>query len=364
MSIEVLTVNPEQAKRGLALCFMAERLAKQNGLPFTVPCVLVGPTGTSKSTSIREFARSLNGGKWQYWHNPLSLFSDTGDFGIPVPDMDKNVMRFLSHGNLPFGTEEYGVVNFDELDRSPDAAVAVAAGSLMLDREWHGLKLSPNCYVCGTMNGTSDIGTTPLAEFVRTRCCTLFLSRTAAGFTDSYDEWASKHGISAVARTFRKYRADLLAPSAAFEELAVCQDRTKDMADLILQASKRVNFPVDDILLPVLSGVIGRKAATEFIAIERLIADAPTIEDILRDPRTAKLPDNPSVLYALTCHIVGAAENLKAEREKLLSLITYVNRLPPEFAACTYRQAVKVAGAIATIKEFQVWAQANKQLLM
>ena len=367
------TINPEQAKRCLALCWKAERLAKKNNLPFNVPVVLVGATGTAKSSSIRQFATDLDGKndkQFKYWHNPLSMFIDTGDFGVPVPDMKTKSMSFFTHGNIPFDCDDWGVVNFDEWDRSPDESVAITAATIALDREWHGIPVSPNAYICGTMNGTSDAQTQELAEFVRTRVVTLFMSRHSAGVVDSYAKFADAHGISPVAQTFAKFRRELIEKESEFEELSVCQSRTLDMADMVWQASKAATFSTDDIIYPCVAGCIGLKAATEYLAIERLIADAPDIDEILKNPDTAQIPEEASVVYALTCHLVDAAFSLDSTpggKNKVAvtdSIATYGARLPDEYAAALFKRVSERVPRIVTRPAFQAWAATNKAILI
>jgi hypothetical protein len=260
--------------------------------------------------------------------------------------------------SLPFNTDATGLLVGDELDRCPEY-IQNAFLQILLGGEIHGNKISPNAYVCGTMNGSSDMYTTPLSEAARTRICSLFVSNNADGFSESYDEWASKNGVSAVARTFSKYRKELFKPEHDFEELALCVPRSIDMADRILAASKEVTFQTDDILFPMIAGVIGKKAAVEFLATERLINEAPSIDDVIANPTTAMVPSDPSIIYALTCGLVDAV----SEHDDAVSVMAYAVRLPDEYTAAMVRRLGKKVPSIVTDASYQKWVNDNQAIL-
>lgn len=88
--------------------------------------------------------------------------------------------------------------------------------------------------------------------------------------------------------------------------------------------------------LPLLGGTLGKGVSREFFAFCEVHDRLPKIEDILRTPLTAKVPDEPSVLYALagafSAHVTSA--NVSAFSE-------YVGRMPPEFQIVTVRSTIR-----------------------
>jgi len=346
----VVTINPEQGKRCLALLWKAR-----------VPAALIGPTGVGKTTMVQEFVGLLNGKgapKFKLWMAPLSYYSDAGDIGgIPVPDHKAQVMKFLLNGALPFDTEEAGVLFGDEFDRS-SPEVQNAFLQVLLGGVIHGHKLSENVYPVIAMNGSSDVYTTPLSQAARTRVCSLFLSHHAAGTMESYLEWAEKNGVSRVARRFARARRELLAPEIQFEELAVCVPRTLDMADKVLSVSKTVKFRTDDIVFPCLAGLIGKRAAVEFLAIERLIEEAPDLSEILQDPKRCAVPKNPSVLTALISELVSAVDPSDLARSQ--KIIVYGTRWSAETAWALFKQMAEKDSSVVTLPEYIRWTKEHK----
>lgn len=85
-------------------------------------------------------------------------------------------------------------------------------------------------------------------------------------------------------------------------------------------------------LLPLLSGVLSEGIAREFIAFIKHEDKLAKVSDIVANPKGIKIPEEPSVLYALT----GAlSHHINEETCKELSL--FIDRLPTEFQIITFR---------------------------
>lgn len=326
----VETINPEQAQRALALLWRAG-----------VPAALIGGVGCGKTTAVREFVNKLNKGKvpFKLWTCILSYMEASDIGGIPVPDQKSGKVKYLTPEFLPFDTDDAGVIFGDEFDRATPE-VQNAFLQVLLGGEFHGHKMSPKAYCVLAMNGESDIYTTPLSRAARTRVCSLFLSRHASGCNESYAKWASNNGVNEVVQTFARFRTDLYEQDEEFTEIAQCVGRTADMAGRVLDAVKKVSFPTTDILLPCLAGLVGKKAALELMATQKLVDEGcPTLEDIVKDPTGTKVPENMSVIYTL---IRSAVRSHTAENKKeVRALATYAARIPDEWAAVLMNQLME-----------------------
>lgn len=371
----VLTLNPEQGKRAIALCWEAERLARKKGVPIWVPVVLVGPTSTAKTATIRGFVEMINQGydptdaEWSsLWLTHVSTLVDSSDIaGAPHPTADKTGLEYLLPKYLPFVRKDQkamprGVWALDEADRTRDESLQNSFLNILNGREVHGHVVSPDVFVIGTMNGTSDSGTAPLCEAFRGRVCTLFFASRSPGLIESYEGWAAGK-ISPVGMTFSRYRRELLRDDPVFEEIAIPVQRTVDMADLVLQASKGVRFDVSDVLMPVIAGLVGRKAAAEFMATEKLISEAPSVKAIMADPDKCDVPENPSACYALCVTLADHGKTVK-DRTELNKVSIYGARMRAEFGALLFKRLSKESPAIVTTPDFQKWAKEHKALLI
>lgn len=364
---QVLTVNTEQASRIIALCWKAQGIARKNHIPVTTGCALVGPTGTAKSSIVRtvveELAAKHPADCYQYWMASLALMLDSGDLGCPVPDQKQRIMEYFTAGHWPFGKPNAkGIFCFEELDRCP-IEIQRGAAHIMLEGELHGQKLASGVFCCATMNGTSDIATEELSEHIRTRMVTIFLDRNAAGASDAYDKWAEGRGLSTTRRAFNRYNRDALADAPDFAEMAVCNDRTLDMADCVLQASRAVQFPTDDIVMPAIAGCIGVGPAARYMATDKLVNEAPDPEACIADPMGSKVPENVSTCYALSLAIAGCIADT-AERPRLQGAAKYLARLQPALAAVAFKTISDKNPRIWTVKESLDWQNEHKALLL
>jgi hypothetical protein len=359
---KVLTVNIEQAERIIALCWKAQTIAKKNGIPVTTGVALVGPTMTGKSSVVRKVVEKL-GPEYRYWMAALATLMDSGDLGTPVPDVKEKLMRYFTAGHWPFNiADAKGIFAFEELDRCP-VELQRGAAHIMLERELHGMTLADGVFCVATMNGTSDSYTEELSEHIRTRFVSIFITRDAAGGADAYDAWAAERGLSVTRRAFNRYCGDTIPAAHEFSELAVCGNRTLDMADCILQASRVVKFKTDDVLMPAIAGCIGVGAAARYMATDKLVSEAPDPEECIANPTIAKIPVEVSTMYALALAIAGAVSDT-TDRSRLSGAAIYLSRMQPALAAVAFKTVSDKNPRIWTTKEALGWQNEHKALLL
>jgi hypothetical protein len=326
---------------------------------------LVGGPGTAKTTIMREFVNMLNqmtpdDPTWELTTAVLSRM-EPGDFGIPFNH--NGDVKFLIPSFLPFNRPAKGILFLDEWDRA-SAEMQNVSLQLMLDRNFHGNTLPDTVFVTMACNGTSDMYTTPLSEAARSRCCTIYVSAHAAGFEKSWMEWAQNADVNPEVMAFRKYLgASTIAKHESFEEGSVCNDRTLEFASRILKAVDTVDFDTTDILQPLLAGVIGKAAAIELLNTRTLMLQAPSVDDILKSPVKAKIPDNESICFALACRLVGVSKGLTdtVDKEKLA---IYCMRLRKDITASALAGMLKDYPKLITFPPVQSWTKENKTLLL
>lgn len=358
MSTTVLKVNSEQAQRIIKLCWKAQMIAKANKIPVTTGVALVGAPQTSKSSLIRSIVEKCGDG-YGYWMAALATLMDSGDLGTPVPDVKAQIMRYFTAGHWPFNSPEAkGIFAFEELDRCP-VELQRGAAHIMLERELHGMKLGDGVFCCATMNGTSDTYTEELSEHIRTRMVTVFVQPDQ----DTYDAWAADHGLSTTRRAFNRYHHDAIKQDHEWPEMAVCGNRTLDMADCILQSCKVVKFRTDDIIMPAIAGCIGVGAAARYMATDKLVSEAPDPEECITSPDTAKVPENVTTAYSLALAIAGAVATT-ADRDRLTGAATYLARMQPALAAVAFKTVSDKNPRIWTTKQALGWQNDHKALLL
>jgi hypothetical protein len=108
---------------------------------------------------------------------------------------------------------------------------------------------------------------------------------------------------------------------------------------------------------PILSGVVGSGAASEFVGFLRIWRNLPNLDAILLSPDTVPVPDKTDLAtrYAVAVGLAG-----KCTAKSYGSAIRYLDRLnAPEYSVLCTDVALKKSPNICTTKEFATWAAKN-----
>lgn len=108
--------------------------------------------------------------------------------------------------------------------------------------------------------------------------------------------------------------------------------RTWEFADRVL---KKISTKDQDCL-GILAGTLSEGLAREFLAFTKIYDSLPKMDDIKTMPDKVMVPDEPSVLFALTGSLSNHI-NPKNSKE----LMVYIGRLPVEFQAVALREIVR-----------------------
>jgi len=333
-------VTTSQAARAVVLSIKAN-----------IPVAVWSEPGAGKSSIMAQIAKKLG---WRLWDVRLSD-KEPSDFALPFPKDGR--LTYLMSDLLPFDTDEPGILFLDEFDRA-SMAVQNMALQLILDRSVFGRKLGKNIRVVLAGNQASDIGTNQLSEAAATRMVHLYLDTTSDGALESWAKWAEDEEVSPALLSFARFRKDIWAGEERTDlvEYAKATKRTWVMADELYRLSKTVNFDVDDILGPIVEGCVGSAAAAEFLGWIRLSEQAPSPEEIRKDPAKAPLPSSPDVTYALSELLVREANT---DGSALGPFLTYANRWGEEQKAYFFRRVAKLFPAVQSTAIFQKWEKAR-----
>ena len=358
--MKVPFVNVEQAQRAMALCCYARQ-----------PLALVGGPGCGKTAGVSQFAAKLGA---ELNMKVLSFRERTDLGGMPYPDEgdakgQNRGIDWLRPKDLPLignvkDLKKPIILFFDEFDRAP-TDVQNATLQFLLGGNLNGHVLAPNVFVILAMNGMSDMYTTALSEAARNRICTLFMSSAADGNAESYDAWAAENDIHPVTRGFMKFAPDVLKVYDAFDEMAIATPRSVgEFTSKILNAADKVKFNCEDLLLPVLGGLIGQGAAAKFLAYRSRWKECPSASDILSSPKMAMVPREADTAFAVGVSLVNYMVVKKADRDMLNKGVQYIVRLPADVANGVLRGMYdRGLKELATIPAYQSWARVNGDII-
>jgi hypothetical protein len=224
-------------------------------------------------------------------------------------------------------------------------AVQTSYMQLLLARRVNGHVL-PDCvtFVAATNRRTDRAGVSGVLEPVKSRFVSIVELQTDI---DEWCRWAIDHDLPPELIAYLRFQPDNLCKFTA-------------SADLTNSPVPRTWAHVADILgmgLPIgiqhaaIVGAIGDGAATEFSAFLRLYAELPSVDQILIDPMSVKIPDRPATLYALS----GAVAH-KTTTQNFGRVAQFAQRLIDdgrgEFGVLLLRDAMQRCPAIVQTSAF------------
>lgn len=250
---------------------------------------------------------TVEGGKSDYM--PMKHFPIEGD---PVPKGYNGWLLFL-----------------DEANSAPQA-IQAAAYKLILDRMVgsHHLHKKVAIVAAGNLD-TDNAIVQPLSTALQSRLVHLELMVDH----EEWVEWAEKKGIYHRITDFIKFKpSNLFTFKPDHTDKTYACPRTWAFADGLL----KVMSADSDNLLPALAGTLSEGVAREFLTFCKIYDRLPKLADILKDPSHAAVPEEPSVLFALTGSMADSAK-----KETLNELVTYLKRIPAEFQVVCLRSIIR-----------------------
>lgn len=248
----------------------------------------------------------------------------------------------LEHDKIPDGYNGW-LLFLDEFN-SASLAVQSAAYKLILDRMVGNYHLHKNVAVIAAGNLETDNAIVqPMSTALQSRLVHLELVADATEWVN----WASSNQIDHRITSFINFKpTNLYTFSPDHTDKTYASPRTWEFANRILNVTDTANKD----LLAMLAGTLSEGVAREFLAFCKIHDDLPKIPQITAHPETAKVPNEPSILYALTGSIGS-----NATPDNIVPLMKYVDRLPVEFQVVTLREVVRRNKALMSTPAIQSW---------
>lgn len=310
-------ISLEQALRAMLLAYISK-----------IFLILVGGNGAGKSSVCRDAHRLIAEKVKDLQFQQIDLSTmQAGDFFIPVPNHELRKVIYYSTDLFKFNEPDRRFVVFEELDRG-DRDVMNIVSQLVLARQLHNFTLSDDVFMVGNMNGSADPeGTNPLTNALKTRSCFLYVSTNSTGAEEEFTDYCVRNKVNPAIAGFRKFRPDLVPAYEDYDELNMAANsRTLVMCGQLFDKAESVKFKTDDIILPMIAGLVGKATAIELWGFYKLRKEVPTVEEILKDPIGSKIHGDASVNWAVVCGLVHHADTAP----KGLALLRYILRMPRE----------------------------------
>lgn len=299
--------------------------------------------GIGKSDIVRQIALELGYGLVDFRANlrdPVDLR------GMPAIDLQNRQTHWLPPSDLPHADKhgEKGILFLDELNTAP-AQMQAACFGLVLDRHVGDYKL-PDGWVCVAAGNRQ--GDRAAAQRTPSALDNRFGHITVKPDDKVFVDWLNENGHSPLLAAFIRFRPNLVHKFNP-DQRAWPSPRSWSRAMVSLDA------PIE-IRMQSIAADIGFEAAAEVEGFLRTWHALPTIEEVLRNPATAKLPGESDV--AARWAIVSSLAS-KATKDNFAALCAYAERLPREFMVLMVKDACKRNQSLMGSPAFLNWAVKN-----
>ncbi|RQR26346.1 ATP-binding protein [Burkholderia sp. Bp9143] len=298
-------------------------------IPQRFPVLISGRPGIGKSDIVEAAAAATD-------HDLLIshpvVEDPTDSKGLPFPSSDGERARFLPFGDLERALSARRPLLWflDDLGQA-SPAVQAAKMQLLLARRIGEHKLPDQVtFVAATNRRGDNAGVAGILDPVISRFAAVVeLEPTINDWT----RWAVAHNVPAELIAFLRFRPDLLSVVKTSRDIeASPSPRSWGFVAKVFRS-----VPAH-LLTHAVSGAVGEGAATEFVSFLSIYRTLPSVDAILMNPDLGPIPDEPSVLYALTTALACQAGEGNFER-----VLRYADRLVDaghrEFTAVLVRDA-------------------------
>lgn len=313
------------------------------------PMVSSSP-GMGKSDMFKSIAKDFN---LQLIDCRLSQADSTDLNGFPYIDLEAGISRYLPFDTFPVeGTplpegKKGWMLLLDEINSAPNL-VQAAAYKLILDREVGQKKLHDKVVCCAAGNLSTDRA---IVNKLSTAMQSRLIHLEVHSDLPSWVKWATGAGIDYRVIAFLQFKPDLLHNfKADHNDVTFPCPRTWEFLSRIIKDWPRIT----NDKLPLLTGTVSEGAGIEFKTFADIFETLPTSDDILLNPDTVRMSDDPSVRYAMTALVANIATDTNMD-----SLIKFINRLPLEFQVITMQQIMQKSIGLLQHPAVQKWKVDN-----
>jgi hypothetical protein len=306
--------------------------------------MLVGSPGCGKSQIIYEIAKEHN---LKVIDLRLSQCDPTDLAGFPTVEGGKAdyvpMKHFPIKGDpLPAGYAGW-LLFLDEATSAPPS-IQAAAYKLILDRMVGSHELHERVAMVAAGNLETDNAIVqPMSTALQSRLVHMELVVDANEWID----WATSNGIDHRITDYVKFKpTQLYTFTPDHTDKTYACPRTWEFANRVLKTT------VDGSpeRLPMLAGTLSEGVAREFTTFCKIYADLPKIAQIIATPESIKVPQEPSILFALTGSLAHNATTANFEQ-----MMKFINRLPVEFQVVTMRETIRRTKTMMAHASVQKW---------
>lgn len=322
------TCTPRQVKKYIIRCVQA-------GL---VPFVQSSP-GMGKSAIVRAIAEEYG---LELIDHRLSTSPPEDLSGLPKFNGDTATYApfdmFPVEGT-PIPEGKNGWLLFLDEFNSANKMVQAAAYKLVLDKMVGLRNLHPNVAIVCAGNLTTDRAiVNPLGTAMQSRLVSLEMVLSHEEFMEDV---AYKYGWDSRIIAYLNYKKSALHDFRPdHNDKTFCSPRTWEFMNRLIQGQTYEMITDDrgnkvysmELDAPLFAGTITSGVAVDFINFTKVYLSLPKVQDIVKDPEGAEVPNDSATRYATITHLME-----HADEDNLNDIMTYMQRFPSEFKVMFFR---------------------------
>lgn len=336
------------------------------------PSFLWGPPGVGKSQLVKQIAKKLDQEKFGKVRSALrasaqkflgrnqfglidirlSLRDPVDMRGLPMIDPKTGTTRWLTPAELPQVERdgECGILFLDEANHASLAMQAVAMG-LVLDRRAGEYILPDGWIPIAAGNRMIDRAA---AQRTGTALDNRFAHYEVMPDLECWVEHANAVGTHPMFVACMRWKKGELLHRMPKDP----NDHAFPTPRSITEAAKYADAP-EGIRQSLFAALVGAGCAAEIEGFCQMWSRLPDMDQIVSDPKKAKLPDpnEPSVSYSVSTSLARIAN-----RRNFENILTYAGRMQKEFEVLTVVDSVRRDESLMRTSAFITWATDNQDV--
>lgn len=312
------------------------------------PIFLWGPPGIGKSDRVRQEVTKRKG--WNLIDFRAALRDSVALLGIPEIDREKRTTIWFPPDELPQEKRDgkKGILFLDELNAAHQQTQTACFG-LVLDRRLGDYHLPDGWVIVAA--GNRQIDKSAAQRMPRALANRFQHVEVDPDLETWIDDYALDNGIDERIIAYLRWQPD------AFHCMEVDDERMFPTPRSWTALNKELNDVERRDRMVCFTGHIGAGAASGFNGFLDIYENLPDFDDIIKKPKTTKVPDEMSALYA-----ISTALGRNAVRENFDAIMVYAQRLGREYEIVTCTDATRRDSNLTKTKAYMEFIKRNKDV--
>lgn len=339
---------------------------------------ITGPSGIGKSEMVEQVAHAMS----RKLGHPVGLGrhftatytpSDVAGFFVPAErkmvqadGSEKDVMVtigtvppwMLTDDGKPLNSFKRGIFCAEEHDKAvPEVKKAMAPIWLNGGFGEHRLHAGIGKVILTNDASSSRQGSTKSFDFEINRRCIMTASTTVEGWMN----WADQNNVHYVFKSFAEDKPDIVFSGTVPEKQGpFCTPRSLVLLQKVARFMMDEDGSVIDKegLTETAEGMIGAPATQALMVHIAMHDKVPKWAEIVKDPRRAKVPDDPAGQLMVAHQCAYNVDDKTIEQG-----VAYVRRLRPEYYMTFVKAATKRNFRLVNAKAMKEWTKEEPQLV-